>query len=182
MLRLFFALQPSADIGASLLATAAPLLTDLQTQRVPLSNLHATLSFVGAVAPEKLDALCAAAASVRGEQLELVFDTFEYWEKPRVVVAGASRESQEANALSVTLGQAAAAAGFAPDIKPFRAHLTLARKISPEAAEKFSWPLKISPGFVVRCEKFALMESRRVDDASIYSVVDEWPLYGKKDR
>jgi allantoate deiminase len=61
MLRLFFALQPSAELGVSLLATASPLMTDLQTQRVPLGNLHSTLSFVGAVAPEKLDALCAAA-------------------------------------------------------------------------------------------------------------------------
>ena len=179
MLRLFFALQPSAELGVSLLATASPLMTDLQTQRVPLGNLHSTLSFVGAVAPEKLDALCAAAASVRGKPCDLVFDTFEYWEKPRVLVAGASRESEEANALSIALRDAAIAAGFAPDIKPFRAHLTLARKISAEAAEKFSWPLKISPGFVVRCEKFALMESRRTEEASIYSVVDEWHLYEK---
>jgi 2'-5' RNA ligase len=179
MLRLFFALVPSPEMGASVLATAAPLMAELQTEAVPRGNLHATLSFVGAVAPERLDALCAAAASVRGKPFDLVFDSFQYWSEPRVLIAGVSRESEEANALTVALREAAIAAGFAPDIKPFRAHLTLARKISAEAAAKFSWPLKISPGFVVRCEKFALMESRRSDGASIYSAVDEWHLYEK---
>ena len=166
-------------MGASVLATAGPFMSDLQTQAVPRGNLHATLSFVGAVPPERLDALCAVAASVRGKSFELTFDTFQYWAEPRVLVAGASEESFEASALSVKLRDAAIAAGFAPDAKPFRAHLTLARKISAEAAAKFSWPLKISPGFVVHCEKFALMESRRTEGASIYSVVDEWPLYEK---
>lgn len=179
MLRLFFALLPSPDMGASVLATAGPFMADLQTQAVPRGNLHATLSFIGAVSPERLDALCAAAASVRAKPFDLTFDTFQYWSEPRVLVAGASEESSDANALSVKLREATIGAGFAPDSKPFRAHLTLARKISAEAAAKFSWPLKISPGFVVRCEKFALMESRRTDGASIYSVVDEWHLYEK---
>ncbi len=179
MLRLFFALVPLPDVGASVLATARPLAAGLGAQVVPQGNLHATLSFVGAVAPERLDALCAAAATVRGRPAELLFDTFDFWSEPRVLVARATQESAEAHALSESLRDAAIAAGFAPDIKPFRAHLTLARKIPTEAAAKFSWPLKISPGFVVRCEKFALMESRRSDGASIYSVVDEWPLYEK---
>lgn len=181
MLRLFFALQPSLELGASLLEQAAPWLAQLQVPAVPVTNLHATLCFVGAVAPERLAGLCEAAGTVRGAPVDLTFDTFEYWDKPRVLVAGATQASAAAEALSIALQGAAVAAGLAPDYKPFRAHLTLARKISPSEAEKISWPQKISPGFVVRCEKFELMESRRDEHGSIYSVVDSWPLYEKEE-
>lgn len=181
MLRLFFALQPSAEVGARLMEMATPLLTQLQVPPVPLGNLHATLTFIGAVAPERLEALRAAAATVRGAPVTLDFDAFEFWDKPRVLCACTSRESDAANALSIALRDAAIGAGFAPDRKPFRAHLTLARKISPTASEKISWPQEISPGFVVRCDRFALMESQRAEQRSIYSVVDEWPLYEKEE-
>jgi len=180
MLRLFFALRPTAEQGARLMETALPLLTALQTPPAPVSNLHATLSFVGAVAPERLDALRAAAAGIRAQRCELEFDVFEYWDKPRILCAAASRESAEASALAVALRDAAIAAGFAPDIKPFRAHLTLGRKIPAASAEKFVWPQRIWPGFVVRGDHFALMQSRRDGSQSIYSVVDEWPLYEKE--
>jgi 2'-5' RNA ligase len=179
MLRLFFALRPAFELATGILSTATPLLAELGAQPAPVGNLHATMCFIGPVAPERLDALCAAAAGVRSRHCEIEFDTFEYWEKPRILVAGASRESPEANSLSLALQEAASAAGFAPDVKPLRAHLTLARKISPTSANKFSWPLKISPGFVVRCVQFVLMESRRDETGSIYSVVEEWPLYEK---
>jgi RNA 2',3'-cyclic 3'-phosphodiesterase len=177
MLRLFFALQPTLEFGTRLVATAAPLLTELGAQPVPVSNLHATLCFIGAVEPERLDALRAAAVQVHALPFQLEFDTFEYWEKPRILVAAATQESLTANALSRALQEAASAAGFSPDVKPFRAHLTLARKISPTAAQKISWPLKISPGFVVFGDRFALMKSHRGEQGSIYSVVDEWRLY-----
>ncbi|HUQ10989.1 MAG TPA: RNA 2',3'-cyclic phosphodiesterase [Steroidobacteraceae bacterium] len=181
MLRLFFALQPSPGLGAGLLESSAPLLTQLQVPAVPAGNLHATLCFVGAVAPERLDALRAAAATVRCAPVTLDFDAYDFWDKPRVLCACVSRESVAAIALSEALRDASIAAGFAPDAKPFRAHLTLARKISPTEAEKISWPQKISPGFVVRCDRFVLMESRREEHGSIYSVVDEWPLYAKEE-
>lgn len=181
MHRLFFALQPSAAIAAQTMAVAAPWLAALQVEPVPASNLHATLCFMGAVAPERLDQLRAVAAGVRARPVELEFDEFDYWDKPRVLCACASRPSTEAAALSIALREATIAAGFAPDAKDFRPHLTLARKILPALAEKISWPQKISPGFVVRCEEFVLMESRRGEQGSIYSVVDSWPLYEKEE-
>lgn len=178
MRRLFFALRPQAELRAGLIAAATPLITQLQSRPAPADNLHATLCFVGAVEHEKVDGLRAAAATVRGKPCEFDFDCLEYWEKPQVLCATPSRgESAEANALSVALRDALIAAGFAPDIKPMRAHLTLARKIRTIEAEKISWPQNLSPGFVVRCEEFVLMESSRGEQGSIYSVLDSWPLY-----
>lgn len=178
MLRLFFALQPAPELGVCLLESAAPLVAAMGAPLVSAANLHATLCFVGAVAPERLQAMRVAASAVRGAPVELEFDAFEFWAKPKVLVAVATRESNEANALSVAVRDAIVAAGFTPDPKMFRAHLTLARKIRAGDAEKIPWPRKISPGFVVRCEKFSLMESTKGEHGSIYSVIDSWGLYG----
>ena len=179
MTRVFFALQPQAPVRSALIDAVTPLITQLQSQPSPAGNLHATLCFVGAVEAERVDALRAVAATVRADACEFEFDALEYWEKPQVLCATPSRgESPEANALSLALRDAIVTAGFTPDIKPMRAHLTLARKIRADAAAKISWPRILSPGFVVRCEEFVLMESSRGEQGSIYSVIESWPLYG----
>ena len=173
MLRLFFALQPTPEQNIALTAQVAPLIVGAQPVRA--ENLHATLCFIGAVAPEKLDALRAVAASVRGSCAVLRFDTLEYWDGPKVVCATTSEESQSARNLAMALGEAAMAAGFTPDIKPFRAHLTLARKVSRDLSVAF--PQMLAPPTIVRCDRFVLMESRREAAGSIYSAVDSWALY-----
>jgi 2'-5' RNA ligase len=180
MLRLFFALQPTAALGADLLERAAPLAARTDGQSVPAENFHATLCFVGAVAPEKLYLLLETASRVRCAPVTLLFDAFEYWDKPRILCATAAAGAAEsaANRLSRDLGEAAIAAGFAPDVKPFRPHFTLARKLSAAEAGSVEWPQPLEPALAVRCEQFVLMRSQRVETGSLYSVVETWPLDG----
>lgn len=176
--RLFFALLPGPEQSEELLARVAPLALQLRGQLVPAGNVHATLSFIGAVPEERVDDLRAAATAVRSKPGELEFDALDVWQEPRILAATArDHASVEADALADSLRDAAIAAGFAPDIKPFRPHLTLARKIDLTEGRRTSWPQKFLPGFVVLFERFALMESRRGERGSIYSVVDSWPLY-----
>jgi 2'-5' RNA ligase len=177
MLRLFFALQPTLEQSNVLAAEVAPLVAQLGVPASPPQNLHATLCFVGAIDPARLDALRAAAAGLRGRPVSLKFDALEYWEAPKILCATPSRDSSSAMELSIALGEAAVAAGFSPDIKPFRAHLTLARKISAGLAATVPWPLPLTPPILMRSDKFVLMESRREGTVSIYSALDSWPLY-----
>jgi RNA 2',3'-cyclic 3'-phosphodiesterase len=174
VLRLFFALQPTLAQAEALVATVAPLVKELDGQPAPASNLHATLSFIGAVEEEKALALRAAALQVHGRPLELDFDALDYWEKPGILCATAG-DTESARDLSAALADAASAAGFTPDRKPFRAHLTLARKVRRDVARNFEWPRALAP-VIMRCENFVLMQSRRGDAGSTYSVVDSWPL------
>jgi RNA 2',3'-cyclic 3'-phosphodiesterase len=175
MLRLFFALQPDAAQNSALIAQVSPLFAQLGARPVPAENLHATLCFIGAVDEEKLDVLRAVAARVRGRSITLRFDTLEHWEGPKILCATANGESESARELAVALGEATITAGFTPDIKPFRAHLTLARKVSRDLSVGFPQPL--APPTIVRCDRFTLMRSHREGDRSIYSAVDSWPLY-----
>jgi 2'-5' RNA ligase len=177
MLRLFFALQPTPEQNLALAEQVAPLVAQLGSKVAPAANLHATLCFIGAIEPLRLDALRAAAATLRGRPVRLSFDALEYWETPKILCATASRDSSSATELSIALGEAAVAAGFSPDIKPFRAHVTLARKISAAQAATVPWPLPLEPPTLMRANRFVLMESRRDDAGSIYSALDSWPLY-----
>jgi 2'-5' RNA ligase len=163
-----------------LLAQVAPALAVQQISPIPATNLHATLCFLGAVAPEKLPALCDAASRVRSRGVSLAFDTLEFWPRPKIICATASEQgAAAAAALARAVCDEVVAAGFSPDIKPFRAHLTLARKILAAQAAALALPQSLQPGFVVRCAEFVLMESRRGETGSIYSAVANWPLYEK---
>jgi len=179
MLRLFFALQPNAGQNAALVEQVAPLVSRLEAQRVPAENLHATLCFVGAVSGEKLALLKSVAAGIRGWQATLRFDTLEFWQKPKVLCATAGDDPAAAPArtLAERLAAAVVDAGFAPDIKPFRAHVTLARKVDAGRALECEWPRALAPPLHVHCKRFMLMRSDRGESGSTYSVVDSWPLY-----
>jgi RNA 2',3'-cyclic 3'-phosphodiesterase len=142
---------------------------------VAAENLHATLCFIGAVAPENVGRLESAASGLRAGQVDLRFDALEFWQGPRVICATAAGNSGAA--LAASLAQAATAAGFTLDLKPFRAHLTLARKLPPTRAASIEWPLPLTPPMLVRCDRFVLMESRPGESGSSYSVVNSWPLY-----
>src|SRR5262249_17583039 len=99
----------------------------------------------------------AAAVAPRGPGAappQLVFDRVEFWEKARVLVATASGTGEGSGPASMRaapvppVADAAASglaiatalrenllrethrAGFAPDLKPFRAHVTVARKVA----------------------------------------------------
>jgi 2'-5' RNA ligase len=177
-LRLFFALIPDSTQKAELAERAAPLVTSLQAQTVPLENLHVTLAFIGPVAAEKLSQLRDIAAGIRAPHATLCFDALEHWEKPHVLCATASdsRVGAAASVLAERLGSASAAAGFSSDNKPFRAHLTLARKVHGAAAAQCEWPRALTPPLIVYFDRFALMQSSRGEAGSIYSVVESWPL------
>jgi 2'-5' RNA ligase len=177
MLRLFFALQPTQEQNAALTAQVAPLIAQLGAQPARAENLHATLCFIGAIEPARLDALRAAAATLRGRPVRLLFDALEYWETPRFSAPRPAGIRRRHPSCRLRSARPAVAAGFSPDIKPFRAHLTLARKISAAQAATVPWPLPLEPPTVMRADKFVLMESRRNDAGSVYSAVDSWPLY-----
>lgn len=182
MLRLFFALQLGADQGAVLTEQVTPLITRLKAQRVPAENLHATLCFMGAVPEEKLDLLMSCVSTVRAPHATLHFDALEFWRKPGILCAtvGDATTVEPARLLAERLGEATIAAGFTPDIKPFRAHLTLARKVDVAAADECDWPAVLTPSFTVHCDRFTLMQSQSGEAGSIYSVVNSWPLDSDK--
>jgi len=169
-LRLFFALWPDDEVRAALAAAAAPLLDSCRGRRVPARNYHLTLAFLGAVDAERLDALRAAAGTVRAEPFSLSMDCHGHWPKPRVAWLGCRRPPAAAGALAGALWAALAPLGFEAECRPFQPHLTVLRD-----CRRCDWPGPVSP-LSWPVTDFVLVGSEPGVGAPRYEVVGCWGL------
>ena len=176
--RLFFALAPDAPGREALWRAASAGVAACGGRRIPPENLHLTLAFLGDVANERLALLqqLAAAAAARfsgAVALTLHLAWLEHWPRPQILCARAGEDSADAPrvfALAQALRVASSAAGFAPDLKPFHAHVTVARKVARAADDRPLTPV------AWQCAQFALLASRTTAEGSVYSVVESYPL------
>jgi 2'-5' RNA ligase len=173
--RLFFALWPDEAARAALLEATRAAIAAAGGRAVAAQNLHATLAFLGAVPEQRLDELHHMADQVRRSAsarapLVLQFEWLEHWVRPQILVAVGHATSPAAGALAEALKTATLAAGFSPDLKPFQAHVTLARKVSRAASAPIGEPV------AWRFDAFALIESRTEARGPSYSIVHSYPL------
>jgi RNA 2',3'-cyclic 3'-phosphodiesterase len=173
--RLFFALWPDEEGREALAQATAKTVRHSGGRGVPPGNLHVTLAFLGSVLQRRVLEVKqlgtrAAADCPQRRPLELRFESLAHWPRQQLLCAVAADENPMASALSAVLKDAAAGAGFAPDLKPFRTHVTLARKVSHAPREctlrEILW----------RFDSFALVDSRTESRGPIYSVLESYPL------
>ncbi len=167
--RLFFALWPD-DAGREALAQATRKAVKASGGRpIPAENLHATLLFVGPVPDERVADIEAAASEVTPPaSFTLLFDHIDHWRKAGVLVAAASQTPDEARSLASALMTSVARTGITPDVKPFRAHVTVARKVVK--------PHEVGPMSSVSWSVggFTLVESQTLPEGSRYTVLRRW--------
>jgi 2'-5' RNA ligase len=173
--RLFFALWPDAAARAALAAAVTEPVRLSGGRAVAEPNLHVTLAFLGSVAQPRVRELrqiaSAVAAVCSDEQpLTLRFDALAHWPRPQLLCLTAHTAPARLRALALALRDAAAAAGFTPDLKPFHAHVTVARKVVTCPSLSILAPLEW------RFDGFALIDSRTEERGPVYSVVESWPL------
>ncbi len=179
--RLFFALWPTAAMQSELAAAVRPTMQAMRVGRAtPRESLHLTLAFLGSVPESCIETLRAAvdhvrrtpgSAAARDAILDVTLDTVDYWPRSQLLCATPSREPAAAAAFADEVKHALSSAGFTPDLKPFRAHVTLARQVSRGPADRGMTPVRWT-----FCD-FALVESRTGPDRSLYSVLESWPLF-----
>ena len=140
-------------------------------------SLHVTLAFLGAVPDADLGKVEAIAAEVASKAehapVQLAFNAIEYWKKPQVICATApvpTAGASLADALATTLKSRLVAAGFTPDLKPFRAHATLVRKVPRGTYDHALRPV------IWSFTDFALVESRTEPQGAVYRVLRSFPL------
>ena len=193
--RLFFAFWPTESQQQEMAQATHERVSSAGGRAVPIQDLHVTLAFLGSVPQRRIGELGAIAAwvarsSVRvgpgiamsghGEAtasepvaplVSLTFGRTAYWRKPGLLCAIEASREDRAAALAANLRRALTAAGFSPDLKPFRAHVTLARKVSPSHTLAHAFhPVTWEFGDI------ALIDSRTQAGGSLYSVVDRWIL------
>ena len=182
-LRLFFALWPAAQEQQALVDSSAACVAASDGRPIAPANLHVTLAFLGNVDPARLPQLRvaaqrrAAAGGTPGGSLRLHFQTVEHWLRPQILCATADEASADARrawALAAGIRQATLAAGFAPDLKPFHAHVTVARKVARAPPQQ---PLA---RVIWNFDGFALVASTTGAAGSVYSVLESYPLDGSE--
>jgi RNA 2',3'-cyclic 3'-phosphodiesterase len=177
--RLFFALWPDGEARAALTAATARAVRRSGGRPVPEANLHVTLAFLGSVPTRRIPELQRiarerAAARIQETPLSLTFERLAHWSRAQILCALAAEAPPAVPALSALLKDTAAAAGFVPDLKPFQAHVTIARKVLHAPAEPIAHPV------VWRFEDFALVDSRTEPGGPVYSVIESYSLVKRR--
>jgi RNA 2',3'-cyclic 3'-phosphodiesterase len=171
--RLFFALWPDAAMREAMVQATREAARASGGRPVPAANLHVTLAFLGSVPERRLPELAEIArGAASGGGLDLAFDHLEYWRAAQLLCALPAEAPAPIAALARRLQDVLAASGFAPDLKPFRPHVTVVRKVSrPGRIEQIH-------SVVWSFTELGLIESRTLPEGALYSVVESYPLCG----
>ncbi|QJD28767.1 RNA 2',3'-cyclic phosphodiesterase [Methylococcus geothermalis] len=167
-LRLFFALWPDEEVRETLGKLLRSLRRTVRGRWVEPDKLHLTLAFLGAVPPGRLPELAAMVECLDPPRFDLVLDRLECWRHNRVLCLGASQMPPLMLELVRVLNSNLRDAGFPIEQRPFRAHLTLARKAD---AAWSTMPLKRPVTWPVEC--VTLVESRLSSAGPAYVVLAE---------
>lgn len=174
--RLFFALWPDAPMRERLAPAVHDAVWGCGGRPVPPEHWHLTVAFLGAVPAARVAELAvlasaaAYAAAAPEAGLELSLARLADWPQSQVLCVLPIEPPTALGRLARALTDSLSAAGFVPDLKPFRAHVTVARKVTRPSEPR---PLRVVRW---RFERFALVESRTLPRGAVYSVVETYPL------
>lgn len=174
-LRLFFALWPGEALRTALATSAATALAQVAGQAVPPGNLHVTLAFLGPVPGSALVSLFEVGGQGPWPAVDLAFERLEFWAKPKVLVA--MPESIPAAGLAIVerLWTRLERLGYAREARPWRPHLTLARRIRRPPPENLMLA-PIGPAGDTLLWRLALVESSAHPDGTRYKPIADWPI------
>lgn len=148
--RLFTALWPDDEVRQALALAQARWTWPAHARRVPSERLHATLHFLGNVPAELVPSLERALARVGFDPFALEFGLPDVW-AGGIAVLRPHAMPPPLLALHAALGAAIAGVNLPLDARPYRTHVTLARRAGgatpPAQALSLRWEIK--EGFVL---------------------------------
>lgn len=189
-LRLFWAVNLPDSVKADLGKLAEKLrVSNADAKWVEEHNLHLTLQFLGEVERHRLldinAAVKAAVSHLEPFRLNLGgLGAFPNYNRPRVLWVGVGGELDKVKDLHNKVGQALTTIGFAPEERPFRPHLTLARFRSLIGVEQLMQGVQQLRPHVQELGHFHvksvdLMQSHLSSKGPKYSIVSSIVLAGR---
>lgn len=169
MASLFFALWPDEETRKKL-GEVSRQFKDKNLRLVKNANLHITLAFLGEVSELDQAKLIEKANSIRSGKFSLILDSIGIWEKPGILWIAPEEIPEVLNDLVVQLQSIIKQQGLNIDERPYKPHVTIAKKakqfIVPKEKIHIPWSVK----------SFALVVSRSSGTGVEYHVLQEWRL------
>ena len=166
--RLFFALLPDAAAKSEISSLQQQLPKDA-LRIYQAENLHQTLVYLGEFAEADLMSLLTACQSIHLPPVEMQFEQLIFWPQPKVLCLLSQAVPNELLALVQALNEIAGSFDVKLDQRPYRPHITLARKASEAIAIDFA-PVRFT------ADEFVLMQSKSTDNGPVYNPLYSWPL------
>ncbi|MBQ6369723.1 MAG: RNA 2',3'-cyclic phosphodiesterase [Parasporobacterium sp.] len=133
-------------------------------------NLHLTLAFLGEVLEDQLEDVKAAMDQVKFPPMELTFHDVGYFvsgrEKPSQLWKISLKYSRKLEKVHDELIASLRKAGFSPDAKSFKPHVTLARELHVKDWDKTEL---LPEPFETAADHMSLMLSERMDGKLTYT-------------
>jgi RNA 2',3'-cyclic 3'-phosphodiesterase len=137
------------------------------TKSVYPANLHVTLLFLGNIDSHKETAFRQEAATIPAPKITLQFDQLTFWKKPSILCLTTPECSKELMALVDNLAIVARKLDIPIDERPFKPHVTLAKKAKELTRLEFkpiSW----------RSKSFCLVQSCSLIHGVEYRIIEQW--------
>ena len=147
-------------------------------------NLHLTLRFLGDTQPDTAAAISAKLEAVAGNIPPFSFSiehtgVFPNFRSPRVLWMGI-KDTGGLNLLKNEVDEIVNSAGFMPDDRPFKPHLTLGRLKYIKNRHKVKEVIEKYQGLFQKesIDKFVYFESKLTPDGPLYSEIGKYQLSG----
>jgi len=168
--RVFFALVPDGECRARIAQVAERCAQRAGGRATAPGSLHLTLAVLGGVPTDRLPALMAIGVGAPRLAFELVLDTVGEFRRARIAWIAPSSIPAALLALREALAAALLKAPFAIDERPFRPHVTLARKCDASLAKAAVLPLRWPVA------RLSLMASTLDPAGALYRELSGWAL------
>lgn len=171
--RLFFALWPD-ETARQCLSDAISEVRSITAhgKLVDFNNLHITLHFLGNIPVQRVRCYLRQAIKVRGRPFDLELTHLGHFKKPRVLWIGCDTIPPALEQLHADLGAMIETCGFNQESRPYRPHVSIARKINQSVAKQ-----RIT-GIPWSVDQFVLIKSVIQNNAVQYRVKAAYPLRG----
>ena len=168
--RLFFALWPDEELRQQIKRHSKSVLQHGGGRPVKPDNLHFTLAFLGNIDAQQQECVAHLADQIQLSSFEFTVDVAGHWAKPRVLWIGPGEMPEVLVTLATELRAGAIECGIEMDMRPYRAHMTLMRKVA-----RVKESLSVRP-FVWHANSFVLVRSVTYQEGVNYEVIREWSL------
>lgn len=168
--RYYFALWPNEKTAHALYKQGESVISSSQCSPVLLKNLHLTLVYLGRAHPEFVQLAMQIAGQLQVAPATLTITHADFWPHAKLCWLGLEETPPGLDKLVLSLNQGLIAAGFKPEKRLFKPHVTIARQCTEKNPQVAIAPIT----WVVN--DFCLVKSRALPGVSHYEIIGRWPL------